>query len=1075
MKRALLLSIVFTLSYITATSQTFVFAQLQGAPVNTTGWNPEGNCYIGNTPGGTGGNSEIILTDNVDGQSGSIFYSTPLNIVQCDKWTAEFQFRIWQGGGGADGIAFCFLDVPPTGFVPGGGVGIPGSANGLKIVFDTYNNCGAANPAIQIRWGPGYAGECGSGMPELNNSGGNLNFIRSSSYNQARIEYDAGNIQVFVNNTLYLSGFYVLTFPGYLGFTASTGGSNDRHSIRNVVIRTEMAQPTASAGNGNATCSGVPLQLGTAPQANYQYQWTPATGLSATNVANPTLTLTNNTGSPQQFWYKVGANIVGSPGCVRYDSVLVTINPTPSNNFAFDFPQYCTGQDAVISYTGTILAGAIYNWNFDGANIISGSGPGPYTVEWTTSGTKNISLSVSYQGCVSQINTQQRTVYEIPVASFTNPPQACVNQQIAFTYTGTQPGTPIYNWNWGGGTVASGTGIGPYNVSWATPGVAVVSLVVDNNGCLSNSQTVNVPINPIPTATFTAASPVCGNATSAINYTGSGTNVGTYNWNWAGGTATNVANQNYTVNYNSQGLYTVSLQVTENGCQSSVVTQDIQVWDIPTSTFTLPTAACASEDVQAVFTGSAPVGSLFNWNFNGATVVSGTAPAPITLNWPAAGSPSVTLQVDNNGCTSTTTTNNITINPIPVANFTSPAAICIDGQATINFTGTAGGAANYTWNFDNGTATQIGGAENYDVSWLQDGVKNISLTVDENGCFSLPYTATLEVYPLPVATFTALPTICQGTPLTVDFTGTASPNATLNWNFGGGVGAPTGNNDYEVAYSTVGPTTISLDIIDNGCNSLPFSQPLMVNLQPTATFDALNYVCINEPLLITYSGNAPATSNYNWTVDGATLSGSGQGPLNATWDNEGIKNITLQVDEAGCTAQTSASVEVMPIPKTALQPVYNLCLGKSVELDPGNFVSFEWSDGSTQRVFEAEEPGTYTVQVIDQYGCRAENTALVIDTSCVTIYIPNAFTPNGDFTNEEFKPGIASYMNFSMTIFNRWGQVIFKTFNPDIGWDGSVDGVDCVTDIYVYKIEYEGFLVDRIEKKTLNGTVALIR
>jgi hypothetical protein len=141
-------------------SQSLVFAELSGTPtLNTTGWNLTGAAAVGDTGGDTDGNQdELILTNNVNGSSGGVFYTEPIDLATCYQWNVDFYFRI-NDGSGADGIAFCFLDVPPTGFVSGGGVGIPQTANGIKVVFDTYDNGCGANPEIQIYNGVGY-NEC---------------------------------------------------------------------------------------------------------------------------------------------------------------------------------------------------------------------------------------------------------------------------------------------------------------------------------------------------------------------------------------------------------------------------------------------------------------------------------------------------------------------------------------------------------------------------------------------------------------------------------------------------------------------------------------------------------------------------------------------------------------------------------------------------------------------------------------------------------------------------------------------------------------------------------------------------
>jgi hypothetical protein len=261
-------------------AQTLVFAELTGSPnMNTTGWNLTGAAATGDTGGDVNFDpDELILTNNIGNSSGAIFYNQAIDLGTCYQWNVQFDFRMFDGTS-ADGIAFCFLDVPPTGFVSGGGVGIPSTANGIKVVFDTYNNCGGANPEIQIYSGPGY-NECIAGITTLNNVGGNLNFLRSSTYNTAVISYNYGVVTVSVNGTQYLTGTYNLNFAGYMGWTASTGGSNDRHSIRNATIYADIA--TSNAGPDVSICNGQTAQVGSVNNPNYIYAWTAAPGLTQT-------------------------------------------------------------------------------------------------------------------------------------------------------------------------------------------------------------------------------------------------------------------------------------------------------------------------------------------------------------------------------------------------------------------------------------------------------------------------------------------------------------------------------------------------------------------------------------------------------------------------------------------------------------------------------------------------------------------------------------------------------------------------------------------------------------------------
>lgn len=311
-------------------SQSLVFAELVGTPtMNTTGWNLTGAAAVGDTGGDTDSNSdELILTNNVNGSSGGVFYNQPIDLATCYQWNVDFYFRI-NDGSGADGLAFCFLDVPPTGFVSGGGVGIPQTANGIKVIFDTYDNGCGANPEIQIYNGVGY-GECNAGIVKVNNAGGNLNFLRSSGYNRAIINYNNGVITVSVNGTQWLSTNYTVSFVGYMGFTASTGGSNDRHSIKNARIYADIAEP--DAGPDISICSGSSGQIGVPNNPSYVYSWSPSAGLNQTNISNPTVTLTNTGTTPITQTFTVTTTLASNPtSCPVSDQVVVTVKPNIYN------------------------------------------------------------------------------------------------------------------------------------------------------------------------------------------------------------------------------------------------------------------------------------------------------------------------------------------------------------------------------------------------------------------------------------------------------------------------------------------------------------------------------------------------------------------------------------------------------------------------------------------------------------------------------------------------------------------------------------------------------------------------
>lgn len=356
MKSKLVL-LFFVLAFITTShSQTYVFGELSGNPIDATGWNITGNAFVNG--------SQIDITNPTGNQSGSIFYQTPINIGACNKWRVDFDFRMFDGTA-ADGLAFCFLTNYPTGFVNGGGVGIPATTNGLKIVFDTYNNGCGPKPEIQLFNGAGYD-EC---SPNVLNRQGNLTFLRSNNFQPASIIYDNGNITVQVNGITYLTGYVLVNYSGYMGFTASTGGSTDKHSIKNVVIYTNQA--TSDAGANEITCVDTPVQIGTTPNPLYTYSWSPTFGLSDPTIANPTVTRS----FPGSYTYTVSTSFAATPNlCPSTDLVTVTIPTLQTFSLGNDV-SICAatstvltatpnnGGDPIVSYSwtnnqdGTVLTG----------------------------------------------------------------------------------------------------------------------------------------------------------------------------------------------------------------------------------------------------------------------------------------------------------------------------------------------------------------------------------------------------------------------------------------------------------------------------------------------------------------------------------------------------------------------------------------------------------------------------------------------------------------------------------------------------------------------------------------------
>jgi gliding motility-associated-like protein len=238
-------------------------------------------------------------------------------------------------------------------------------------------------------------------------------------------------------------------------------------------------------------------------------------------------------------------------------------------------------------------------------------------------------------------------------------------------------------------------------------------------------------------------------------------------------------------------------------------------------------------------------------------------------------------------------------------------------------------------------------------------------------------------------------------------------------------------------------------------------------------------------LSVVFSGNNPtAGQTYSWTF-GDQLYSSSANPAH-TYTIPGVYNLVLFTQNNGCRDSASATIRVFDAPRAAF--IHNFedsvyIIGESILKITNRTTggtSWFWTFGSndTSNAFEPKHsyitPGEYLIRLltVNADGCvdTAERPIRVRDRE--TIYIPNAFTPNGDNTNDYFSMLSTNIESASVTIFNRWGQIIYTADNKDFKWDGTYFGKPAELGVYVYKINAVG---EGGSSYALIGTVSLMR
>ena len=191
--------------------------------------------------------------------------------------------------------------------------------------------------------------------------------------------------------------------------------------------------------------------------------------------------------------------------------------------------------------------------------------------------------------------------------------------------------------------------------------------------------------------------------------------------------------------------------------------------------------------------------------------------------------------------------------------------------------------------------------------------------------------------------------------------------------------------------------------------------------------------------------------------------------------NKGVYSVTV-TDNNNCFATDTIILQsVLPLPVNFLKPVDSLCQYDKVKvIAQGNYKSYSWSTGSAQPTLVADQPGVYRLSVTDANGCSASESIRIVSKNCMFgVFIPSAFTPNTDGTNDVFRARVyGNVITFQLTVYNRFGETVFSTTDRYKGWDGTLNGIQQNGGTFVYSCTYH---LEGSKSTFEKGTIVLIR
>ncbi len=621
----------------------------------------------------------------------------------------------------------------------------------------------------------------------------------------------------------------------------------------------------------------------------------------------------------------------GCPDTLQLNNIITVYPPKP----LFTKQQNCA-DPFTVSFTNTSWGSSTVVWDFgDPASGLLNNSNALTTITHTYSsiGLKTIKLIATntISGCVDSIS-MSITIAD-PIASFTaNPNPGCA--PLPVTFINTSQDSDITTWLLGDG--GSTTNTNNFSYTYATPGLYTAALAIkDINGCVDTTrQAINVrgPVVNFAADILTGCTPLEVQFHDSTKTNPSGSSITQWAWSF-GDQASGVLNksnlQNPTHTYNSSGLYSDTLIVTDNnGCSQTFYRSNYIEATFPIPQFVSNTIGCAGDVISYDATATnVSWPATFNWNFGDGTTSNG----PITTHsYTTNNNFTATLIVtDKNGCTDSIK-HQILISK-PVANFTTTIDSINCGFSKVSFTDNSTlSPTSWQWNFgDGGTSILQNPSHNYTTP----GSQTVTLIIKNLAGCADTISGDSVIVPGPIGTFSFSPTTgCI--PLTVNFTA-LSPNATsFTWDFGDGSVITVGTNTASHIYNNpiiATPQLILGEILPNG-SPCPLAAP------PAGKITVTDRVSIKVDSIFNLICFGGLTGSIYTKSTGGTL------PYTFAWSTTPVQNTsfasnlsagsyTLTVtDSNGCsTFHDTILAQPTQIVNTASAPD-TICLGQSANI-----------------------------------------------------------------------------------------------------------------------------------------------
>lgn len=567
-----------------------------------------------------------------------------------------------------------------------------------------------------------------------------------------------------------------------------------------------------------------------------------------------------------------------------------------------------------------------------------------------------------------------------------------------------------------------------------------------------------------------------------------------YSWNFGvPGVTTDVSSAfQPTFNYPDTGTYIVTLVANPGQNCTDTAYMEILLYNEMNINFDVIDTVCQiNNSFDFVPITDAPAGSSYDWDFGpNSNPLNSTLQNPQNITFTTAGWHYISVDANYAIC-SASYSDSVYLIPKPIADFTMPLNYECDGL-TVNFINNTQFASTYEWvfGFNNQTSTDFeptidfpaGG--NYVVELIAIGSEFCTDTAE----------LTLNVNELMSVSFTTDEDQCI-TSNSFDFIGQAGgpPEAVFSWNFGNNASILTSNDltVNDVVFLQPGDYTVTFSGSFDNCLETA-TEEIHIYAEPTIAFDLVDELqCAPYTANFINASTSETQLYYAWDFgDGSPIS-SIETP-SYTYEDTGVFVVTLVVwTDEGCIDTLTLSrddlIDVYPKPTAQFivtPELVDICNSEVTFFDQsiGATNYSYWVDEGSTIIHESNFDFSYSTSgqhnpyliVSNEEGCSdTARTQLFVEP--FSVYIPNTFTPDGDEFNNEFVPKMwLTPSEWHLKIFNRWGEMVFESYDFEGGWNGMYDGKLVQSGTYGYVVEYKtcGVVPETV---VFNGIVNVLR